>query len=112
MPRQRAPWGSVTLVSRGVYRLRWWGRDAGGTYRRMSETVRGTRRQAYDRLALLHVEHSQERVTATVGQAHDLWWVPWADRRCDSGQMSASTRRQFLLPAHAGMIPRSPSRRT
>lgn len=95
MPGQRAPWGSVTLVSRGVYRLRWWGRDAGGTYRRMSETVHGTRRQAYDRLALLHVEHSQERGTATVGQAHDLWWVPWADRRCDSGQMSASTRRQF-----------------
>lgn len=83
------------MVSKGHYRLRYWGKDSSGTYRRMSETVHGTRRQAYDRLALLHVQHSDERGSVTVGQAHELWWVPWADRRCESGQMSANARRQF-----------------
>lgn len=95
MAGKRASWGSVTLVSKGHYRIRYWGKDSGGTYRRMSETVHGTRRQAFDRLALLHVEHSDEHGSVTVGQAHDLWWVPWADRRCESGQMSANARRQF-----------------
>ena len=49
----------------------------------------------YDRLALLHVERSEELGSVAVGRVHDLWWVPWTDRRCDSGQMSANVRKQF-----------------
>lgn len=106
MSGRRASWGSVTLVSKGVYRLRYWGKGEDGVYRRRSETVHGTRREAYDVLALRRVEHSKEHPVATVGQAHELWWVPWADRRCESGQMSATARRQFDSVWRSHVAPR------
>ena len=47
MPRKRrqtrAAWASIAQVDEGRYRIRYWGKDAGGTYRRMSRTVRGSR---------------------------------------------------------------------
>lgn len=88
MPRRRNSWGSVTRVAKGRYRLRYWGTDATGTYRRMSETVDGTRRDAEGMLARRRVEHDSEHATPTVGQAYETWWVPWAERRVTDGRMA------------------------
>ena len=53
MPRMRSDWGCVQEIDRGRrYRLRWWAETPEG-YRRCSEVVRGTRREAHDRLASL-----------------------------------------------------------
>lgn len=51
MPRKRkqrrAAWASITTIDDGArYRIRYWGKDSKGTYRRMSRTVRGTRKDA------------------------------------------------------------------
>lgn len=97
MPRhKRSSWGSNTEVARGVRRIRYWAdlHDGRG-YRRVSETVRGTRRQADETLALRRVEHSADSPTPTVTQAHDAWWVPWADTRVANGKMAPGTRAQF-----------------
>nr|WP_314639712.1 hypothetical protein [uncultured Olsenella sp.] len=95
MPRRRNSWGSVTRVAKGRYRLRYWGTDATGTYRRMSETVDGTRRDAEGVLARRRVEHDSEHATPTVGQAYETWWVPWAERRVTDGRMARSSLVQF-----------------
>ncbi len=97
MPRKgRSSWGTLETVVRGrKYRIRYMGTDEMGVYRRMCETVHGSRAEASARRAALEVEHSHERHVPTVGQAHDLYWVPWADRRLERGEMSANARRQF-----------------
>ena len=75
MPRhrpQRADWGSVTELDRGrKYRLRYWTKGSDGLYRRRSETVRGTRREAHDRLAELRVEHATDAPCSTVGECYE-----------------------------------------
>lgn len=97
MPRRRrSDWGTVDVIERGrKYRIRWWGADEDGAYRRHCETFVGTWRQAQDRRAELRLAHSSDARVATVGEAHSLYWVPWADRRLESGEMSANARRQF-----------------
>lgn len=103
----RSAWGSLTRVARGHYRLRYWG-DAhdGRGYRRISEEVYGTRRDAEYVRSLRRVEHDADTasVDPTVAQAHDTWWVEWADRRCAEGTMSRNTRRQrdSAWRAHVG----------
>lgn len=62
MPRKamRSNWGSVTEIEKNKrYRIRYWSETSQG-YRRASETVRGTKRQAYDRLAELRLNHSED----------------------------------------------------
>jgi hypothetical protein len=54
--RMREEWGSVTEIDRGKrYRLRYWAETPDG-YKRVSETVRGTRRDAYNLLAKRRLE--------------------------------------------------------
>lgn len=92
----RSSWGTLETVVRGCkYRIRYMGTDEMGVYRRMCETVHGSRAEASARRAALEVEHSREHHVPTVGQAHDLHWVPWADRRLERGEMSANARQQF-----------------
>ena len=82
MPRRamRSDWGSVTEIDRGKrYRLRYWAETEDG-YRRVSETVRGTRRDAYDRLAALRL---------------DPWWLPTYQRKVADGNGSAATLRNY-----------------
>lgn len=81
----RRSWGSVTRVSRDRYRLRYW-RETPQGYRRVSETVRGTRRQAEDVLAMRRCEHASDKPMVTVGQAADRWFWPDAE-----GRLSANT---------------------
>ncbi|MBF4803422.1 MAG: hypothetical protein HXK24_06400, partial [Lancefieldella parvula] len=72
------------------YRIRYWAETSQG-YRRASETVRGTKRQAYDRLAELRLNHSEDAPAPTLGQVWDMWVLPRLEERRVSGDLSAST---------------------
>lgn len=93
MPRRamRSDWGSVQEIDRGRrYRLRWWQETPDG-YKRCSETVRGTRRDAYDRLAQIRLKHSHDAPCPTVGDVWSRWYRPQLQRMVDGGDRRAST---------------------
>jgi len=94
MPRKqrRAQWASITEVEKGKrYRIRYWGKDASGEYRRLSCTVRGTRKDAELRRAELMLDHSEDAPCPTVGQAWERWTLPTFERRVEGGDMAEST---------------------
>lgn len=83
MPRrQRDAWGSIEEIERGrKYRVRWWGDSHDGAgYRRQSRVIRGTRREAEEFRALMHVRHGEDAPCPTVGEAWELWYRPDCDR--------------------------------
>ena len=83
MPRrQRDAWGSIEEVERGrKYHVRWWGDSHDGTgYRRQSRVIRGTRRDAEEFRALMHVRHGEDAPCPTIGEAWELWYKPDCDR--------------------------------
>ena len=91
MPRKqrRAQWASITEVEKGKrYRIRFWGKDAQGQYRRLSCTVRGTRKEAELRRAELMLDHSEDAPCPTVGQAWERWCVPEMEQRIASGDLT------------------------
>ena len=94
--RLRDEWGSITEVDRNErYRIRYWGKDESGTYRRMTCTVRGTRRDAERKRAELMLEHSEEAQCVTVDYVWKHWYLPTLERRCKDGEMSDKTVSQY-----------------
>ena len=102
---RRASWGCNQDAGGGKRRLRYWAdlRDGKG-YRRVSETVEGSRREADEVLAMRRVEHSRDVPCATVAQAFELWWLPDARDRLASGDISRNTLDNALSRwrAHVG----------
>lgn len=96
MPRrQRSAWGTVDEVRRGqTYRLRYMAYDSEGNYRRVCETLHCRASDAWAALAQRCVEHRAES-GATVRDAYERQWVPWADRRCETGEMRPNSRKAF-----------------
>jgi hypothetical protein len=91
----RADWGSVTEIVRGKrYRLRWWANGSDG-YHRRSETVRGTRREAWDRLAALRLDHSADAPVPTVGECWSRWYEPDLVRQVGAGDLSRRTLGEY-----------------
>ena len=93
MPRKpmRSNWGSVTEIEKNKrYRIRYWSETSKG-YRRASETVRGTKRQAYDRLAELRLNHSEDAPAPTLTQVWDMWVLPRLEERYAAHEVSYST---------------------
>ena len=91
MPRKkrRSSWASIAEVERGQrYRIRYWAKDAGGEYRRLSETVRGTLMDAERRRAELMLDHSEDAPCPTVAQAWERWCVPEMEQRIESGDLT------------------------
>lgn len=88
--RMRSSWGSVSEVRRGVWRLRYWAETPEG-YRRCSETVRGTRKAAEDRLAAIRLDHSHDAPAPTIGDVWRRWYLPDLERLVASGERAAST---------------------
>jgi len=91
MPRRktRAAWASITEVERGArYRIRFWAKGTDGSYKRRSETVRGTRKDAERRRAELMLEHSEDAPCPTVGQAWERWALPDLERRVEDGDLA------------------------
>ena len=95
--RRRSAWATISEVERGRrYRIRYWGKDADGEYRRMSETVRGTRRDAELRRSELMLGHSEDAPCPTVAQAWERWVLPSYERRVEEGTFGAGSLRQYL----------------
>lgn len=90
----RRSWGSITRLGTNRYRLRWWANGDDG-YRRRTEIVHGTRKQASDRLAAIRVEHTNDAPVPTIGMVWENWVLPDKERSCASGQLSANTLRQY-----------------
>lgn len=95
--QQRADWGSIQVIDKGKrYRLRYWS-AVDGVYKRYSETgARGTRKQAYDHLAELHIERTQDAPCPTVGECWERWIVPTLNKKIENGKMSAHSQRTYI----------------
>lgn len=93
--KRRDAWGSITEIERGKrYRIRYMAETPDG-YTRKSVTVRGTRHDAEEERARLLIMHGHDRPCPTVGQAWEMWSLPTYARRCENGDMSAQSLRQF-----------------
>jgi hypothetical protein len=90
----RSSWGSVTKVRDGVYRLRYWA-TVGGVYMRTSETVRGTRKAAYDLLARRRVEHTTDAPCPTVGEVWERWYLPEREAAVCRGDLAPASLMQY-----------------
>lgn len=74
--RLRDEWGSIAEIDRNRrYRIRYWGKDGNGVYRRMTCTVRGTRRDAERKRAELMLEHSEEAQRVNVDYVWEHWYM-------------------------------------
>ena len=102
--RRRSAWGSITELDAGErYRIRYWAETPNG-YRRKSETVRGTRKDAERRRAELMLEHSEDAPCPTVGAVWERWYLPAQERRIESGDMAEQTLKVYksVWKNHAG----------
>lgn len=99
MPRRkkahRAAWASITRVDDGRYRIRYWGKDSNGQYRRMSRTVRGNRLDAERVRSELMLEHSEDAPCPTVTQAWERWVLPDMERRVEDGDLAPKSLEQY-----------------
>ena len=97
MPRRkrRSAWGAMSETSPGVWRIRYWGKDTSGTYRRLSCTVRGSRVDAERRRAELMLAHSGDAPCPTVGEAWRQWALPDMERRVEEGDLSPRSLTQY-----------------
>ncbi len=103
--KMRSSWGSVSEVSRGVWRLRYWAETPEG-YRRCSETVRGTRKQAEDRLAALRLNHSSDAPAPTIGEVYRRWYLPGMQRMVETGERSPATLKTYQTTWGKHIAPR------
>ena len=106
MRRRRSAWGSVHEVTPGVWRVRYWGKDAKGVYRRMSSTVRGSRVDAERRRSELMLAHSEDAPCPTVGEAWRTWHLPSLEERHDAGELSSQTLSQYRSAWRVHIAPR------
>ena len=92
--RRRSAWAYITTIDEGSrYRIRYWGTDGDGQYRRRSETVRGTRLDAERRRAELMLDHSEDAPCPTVRQAWEKWALPDLERMVSDGDLAPLTKR-------------------
>ena len=93
--RMRSSWGSVTYdPKRKVGRIRYWAETPDG-YRRLSQTVRGTRKDVEARRAELMLEHSEDAPCPTVGRLYADHFLPTRRKKVESGDMARQTLAQY-----------------
>lgn len=89
--RLRDDWGSVSYdPKRRVGRIRYWSATPDG-YRRVSETVRGTRKDVERRRAELRLMHDDDAPCPTIGQLYESHYRPWRARRVEEGKLGHQT---------------------
>lgn len=90
---QRSAWGTVRQSDRrGYCEIRYWADTGDGKgYRRHSQTVRGSRRDARRILSELWLRYGDDRPCATMARAYLEWWLPMADARLEEGLLARST---------------------
>ena len=105
--RMRDSWGSISEVEPGKrYRIRYWGKGDKGEYRRMSRTVRGTRKDAERVRSELMLDHSEDAPCPTVGQAWERYTVPFYQRLIDEGEYAQSTLDTYTSRWNVHIAPR------
>lgn len=92
----RSTWGSNEDAGNGKRRLRYWADMGDGRgYRRVSETVDVTRREADAILAQRRTEHAADRPVPSVGAVwRSLVW-PMLERRAADGEISRGTLEHY-----------------
>lgn len=94
MPRramQRRSFGSITEVRRGEKYIARWVENTDRGRRRLSKTILGSRRDASAFLARKELEHGSERRVPTIGEAYEMWYLPWLER----SDLSENTRKLY-----------------
>ena len=97
MPRKtkRSAWGTLTRIDSQTWRLRYWATGPDG-YKRRSKTFRNcTRKQAEQKRAELMLAHSEDAPCPTVAHVWERYALADMRRKVDSGDMAASTLRQY-----------------
>ena len=77
--RRRSTWGSIEQLPSGRWRVRWWESTPQG-WRRKSETLDGSRKDAERRLAQIRVASGDAQRVPTVGEAWQQWTWPLIER--------------------------------
>jgi len=107
MPRRkRSAWASITKVDDATYRIRYWGKDAKGTYRRLSRTVRGSRKDAERVRAELMLAHSDDAPCPTVGYVWRTYALSDMERMVEDGDMAPLTKRTHETAWRLHVAPR------
>lgn len=88
--KRRRTWGSITTVTRGKHVLRWVENTPDGRKRR-SRTFHGTYKEADAELARIRVRVGDDAPVPTIGQAYEMWWRPWMERRVAEGKTAPGT---------------------
>lgn len=109
---RRAAFGSITKTGPSTWCLRWWG-DAhdGRGRRRLSKTVRGTRREAADQLARIQLEAEAPPAGPTMGAAWEEWVRPALADRVEQGQMAPGSLEHYDIAWRAHVAPAFAERR-
>lgn len=99
--RKRSSWGSVEQLPSGRWRVRWWESTQKG-WRRRSETVDGSRKDAERRLAQIRVASGDMTRVPTVGGAWEQWVWPLIEReRANTVRVHEGTWRNHVAPRWA-----------
>lgn len=100
--RKRSSWGCVQRVAPNVWRLRWVERGV-----RRSETVRGTRREADDRMAAIRVAcgSGPSKKAYTVGEVYERFYLPDLESRAAPSTLRSmgSSWRVHVQPRWGGV---------
>lgn len=103
--RMRDSWGSIAEVRKGeVYRIRYWAETEDG-YKRCSETVRGTRKDAEKRRSELMIAHSDDAPCPTVGQVWEKYALPTYESKVEHGDLSPRSLDGYRRSWHANIEP-------
>ena len=96
MPGRRSTWGCNEDAGGGYRRLRYWADLGDGRgYRRVSETIKGSRRDGDEVLARRRVEHSQDHAAMTLGEVWERWYWPECQRRVEDGTLKPRTLDEY-----------------
>ena len=95
--KMRSSWGSLTKIKKNVYRIRFWGdKHDGKGYRRLSKTVRGTRKEAESVMAELRVGYDDDSSCITLRGAYVKWWLPYSKRKLNDGDLAAGSYKRHV----------------
>lgn len=92
--KKRSPWGTIDSKSRDKHVIRWVENTPDGRKRRCM-TFHGTYREAALELARIRVEKAGDKPVPTIGQAYEMWYLPWMEERVSSGATKAGTARLY-----------------
>lgn len=90
MAKQRAAYGSISPTKNGVTRVRYWGdMHDGKGYRRLTKSIRGSRRDAQMFLSQMQLAHNEDKPTMTIGDVYRQWYLPDITKRLSKATLAS-----------------------